>query len=255
MSTATLSTDELGFLNSIRDEPEDDTVRLVYADWLDEHDEPDRAELIRVQCELGKDRGRICPATIHYPSEYKEDRHRHVMIPPRIKPKEPCGTCPVCVRIARASAILAKHPDWLPPFPVESAVPVFRRGMIEMEVPTLGALFEQKTYAEICRNNPWRLTDYARQLRDGWPHVASVRVRDRVPYHNGGGYCWYDETRRNQTADARANVPLLLFKLLDGCDGKVSSPEGRFRAYKSSDAAQAAFGSAVARVLFSEEMK
>src|SRR6476659_5225140 len=32
--------------------PDDDTPRLVYADWLDEHDQPERAEFIRVQIEL-----------------------------------------------------------------------------------------------------------------------------------------------------------------------------------------------------------
>jgi uncharacterized protein (TIGR02996 family) len=36
----------------ILEEPDDDTHRLVYADWLDEHGDPDRAEFIRVQCEL-----------------------------------------------------------------------------------------------------------------------------------------------------------------------------------------------------------
>jgi uncharacterized protein (TIGR02996 family) len=41
-----------GFVCSIAEEPDDDTHRLVYADWLDEHEEPERAELIRVQCEL-----------------------------------------------------------------------------------------------------------------------------------------------------------------------------------------------------------
>jgi|GEM_PF-2371512 len=45
--------DERGaFLAAIRAEPDDDTPRLVLADWLQEHDEPDRAELIRVQCRL-----------------------------------------------------------------------------------------------------------------------------------------------------------------------------------------------------------
>lgn len=42
-------------LQAITDSPEDDTVRLVFADWLDEHgDEADRthAELIRAQVEL-----------------------------------------------------------------------------------------------------------------------------------------------------------------------------------------------------------
>jgi uncharacterized protein (TIGR02996 family) len=38
----------------ILDNPEDDTPRLVYADWLDEHGDPDRAEFIRVQIELAR---------------------------------------------------------------------------------------------------------------------------------------------------------------------------------------------------------
>jgi uncharacterized protein (TIGR02996 family) len=40
-----------GFLRAIAAAPEDDVHRLVYADWLDEHGEPERAELIRLQCE------------------------------------------------------------------------------------------------------------------------------------------------------------------------------------------------------------
>jgi uncharacterized protein (TIGR02996 family) len=42
------------FLRAVIDEPDDDTPRLVYADWLDEHDDPARAEFIRVQCSLAK---------------------------------------------------------------------------------------------------------------------------------------------------------------------------------------------------------
>jgi uncharacterized protein (TIGR02996 family) len=34
--------------------PDEDAVRLVCADWLDEHGEHDRAEFIRVQCELAR---------------------------------------------------------------------------------------------------------------------------------------------------------------------------------------------------------
>jgi uncharacterized protein (TIGR02996 family) len=40
------------FLRAIFDTPDDDTPRLVYADFLQEQGEDDRAELIRVQCEL-----------------------------------------------------------------------------------------------------------------------------------------------------------------------------------------------------------
>ena len=40
------------FLRQIREEPADDTRRLVYADWLDEHGDADRAEFIRGQVRL-----------------------------------------------------------------------------------------------------------------------------------------------------------------------------------------------------------
>ena len=40
------------FLAAIADAPDDDLPRLVYADYLDENGEPERAEFIRVQIEL-----------------------------------------------------------------------------------------------------------------------------------------------------------------------------------------------------------
>jgi uncharacterized protein (TIGR02996 family) len=42
------------FLESILEEPDDDAPRLIYADWLDEHGEGERAEFIRVQVELSR---------------------------------------------------------------------------------------------------------------------------------------------------------------------------------------------------------
>ena len=46
------------FLRAICDQPADDAPRLVFADWLDEHGDPDRAEFIRVQVALAAARGR-----------------------------------------------------------------------------------------------------------------------------------------------------------------------------------------------------
>jgi uncharacterized protein (TIGR02996 family) len=40
------------FLQAITSAPADDVSRLVYADWLDDHDDPRRAEFIRLQCRL-----------------------------------------------------------------------------------------------------------------------------------------------------------------------------------------------------------
>lgn len=41
-------------LAAILANPEEDVARLVYADWLDENGQPERAEFIRVQCELSR---------------------------------------------------------------------------------------------------------------------------------------------------------------------------------------------------------
>jgi uncharacterized protein (TIGR02996 family) len=42
------------FLEDAKDNPEDDTPRLVLADWLEDHGDPDRAQFIRVQCRLAR---------------------------------------------------------------------------------------------------------------------------------------------------------------------------------------------------------
>src|SRR4051812_26584351 len=43
-----------GLLQEVLDAPRDDAPRLVSADWLEDHGESDRAELIRVQCQLAR---------------------------------------------------------------------------------------------------------------------------------------------------------------------------------------------------------
>jgi uncharacterized protein (TIGR02996 family) len=50
--------DRDAFLAAIHDAPEDDAPRLVFADWLDENGEPERAEFIRIQVEMWRERER-----------------------------------------------------------------------------------------------------------------------------------------------------------------------------------------------------
>lgn len=45
---------EKQFLSDILAHPEDDAPRLIYADWLEDHGDPDRAELFRAQIERAK---------------------------------------------------------------------------------------------------------------------------------------------------------------------------------------------------------
>jgi uncharacterized protein (TIGR02996 family) len=46
--------DAEAFLRAIIENPDDDSPRLIYADWLDENGDPDRAEFIRVQIALAR---------------------------------------------------------------------------------------------------------------------------------------------------------------------------------------------------------
>jgi uncharacterized protein (TIGR02996 family) len=46
-----MSGTEAGLLQSIADEPDDDSLRLIYTDWLVDHGQPERAEFIRIQIE------------------------------------------------------------------------------------------------------------------------------------------------------------------------------------------------------------
>lgn len=48
--------DERALLRNIKANPDDDVVRLVYADWLEEHKRGDRAKKIRIAIEHGRKR-------------------------------------------------------------------------------------------------------------------------------------------------------------------------------------------------------
>jgi uncharacterized protein (TIGR02996 family) len=43
-----------GLYQAILEQPDDDTPRLIYSDWLEEHGDPARAEFIRAQCQLAR---------------------------------------------------------------------------------------------------------------------------------------------------------------------------------------------------------
>jgi uncharacterized protein (TIGR02996 family) len=54
----------------VLDEPDEDAPRLVYADWLDDHGEPERSEFIRAQVELA----RLDEADPRYPEVLERSR-------------------------------------------------------------------------------------------------------------------------------------------------------------------------------------
>jgi uncharacterized protein (TIGR02996 family) len=106
--------DGAGILADILAHPGDDTPRLVYADWLEESGEGERAEFIRAQIELA-----ACPEP--------DGRCRCG--------KPACRWCPIQWRVARL--LLERSLSWLdrPCMDLESATAGrachYRRGFVE----------------------------------------------------------------------------------------------------------------------------
>jgi uncharacterized protein (TIGR02996 family) len=80
-------TEEDALIAAIAANPDDDTPRLVYADWLDEHDRPVRAEFIRVQIDIARKEALPRVLQNRYVDVWKRnqeliDRHRDELLGP-----------------------------------------------------------------------------------------------------------------------------------------------------------------------------
>jgi uncharacterized protein (TIGR02996 family) len=140
---------EDAFLQDILAHPDEDAPRLIYADWLDEHNRP-RGEFIRVQCALAR--------------LSDEDPHRW--------PLE-----------QREQELLREHEaEWLSPSMGQTRC-VFRRGFVEeaalflRDYPDVAeALFEQSPIRHICLLERYFPSSVAQSERDwlgiGLRHVA-----------------------------------------------------------------------------------
>ena len=103
-----MTTDERAFLDAICAQPDDDTARLVYADYLTENGQPDRGEFIRAEIELAN-----TP-----PTTEADERRRRVLLD-------------------RRAALLKRHGAvWLAPFLPFAKESAFVRGFVQsVEVP------------------------------------------------------------------------------------------------------------------------
>ncbi len=101
-------TPEEAFLEAIIESPDDDAHRLVFADWLEDHEQPARAEFIRIQVELAR-----LPEDASKPEEFQ----------------------------AREKVLLAEHGErWAGPLRGLCTEWTFRRGFVE-EVVLAAAMF------------------------------------------------------------------------------------------------------------------
>lgn len=140
--------DDDAFLRAIIDNPDDDLPRLVYADWLDEHGDSERAEFIRVQCELER--------TCHE------------------------GDTPARKRLRRRERELRElhENEWLGPFVEFVQDPLFQRGFVSGFMVNAAGLLAHA-------DRLWRLAPISWiDLRDAWevadklagcPHLGRIK--------------------------------------------------------------------------------
>jgi uncharacterized protein (TIGR02996 family) len=117
-------TPDNAFLAAIIESPDDDSLRLIYADWLDDHGQPERAEFLRVQVELEPHRFQIDrPRVRELLTREAELLHRH----------EDAWLGP---------AALALRAEWTPSHHRAVYGPFFRRGVPELAAVSLDVLVE-----------------------------------------------------------------------------------------------------------------
>jgi uncharacterized protein (TIGR02996 family) len=171
-------THDEAFLQAMIETPDDDTPRLVYADWLDEHGDPDRAEFIRIQCELA---ARTGPGTVlrrHLDSLKKTSRNAETAFLRNLcAVLEPGDQGPrVRALEERAAALLDAHGEsWRQglPFPVH-----FRRGFVEvLEVGVSDYLRHHATLETLAPAQAVHLTSFAPDGADevGWEEEEAAR--------------------------------------------------------------------------------
>lgn len=103
-----MTNDERAFLDAICAQPDDDTARLVYADWLTENGQPNRGEFIRVEIEL-----------VRTPPTTEDDERRRRVLFER-----------------RADLLKRYKSVWLAPFLPFAKESSFDRGFVQaLEVP------------------------------------------------------------------------------------------------------------------------
>lgn len=239
--TATTCDTGSGLLRAVLADPASDDSRLIYADYLDEQGEADRAEFIRVQVELAKKLAGI--QTHHWysldmildPQDADHQAWKQTIW--RLQKREREMVKLFEWQGFRTAFGLPQHwPAWhLSAGPADWTAPpvphwcggVLRRGFVdEIRLPLAAYL------------------EHARDLFNRHP-VTAVVLTGLEPYWNGAGHCWFraDRGRQSNAVPTFAELPPELFNRLAGWHIDLTRGE-RWRPYRSQDAATAALSAA-----------
>ena len=95
------------FQQAIFNEPDDDALRLIYADWLDENNEPLWAEYIRLQCDLAAS----TPASDRFVNLSEREEELTILLTDRIH------TAPLTIDADELGLASISFPSWSRGFP------------------------------------------------------------------------------------------------------------------------------------------
>jgi len=243
-----------GFIPDICEHPDDDSIRLIYADYLEDHGDPERAEFIRVQVEVNGPRQewdaiqRQGCWTCHNRQVLLKRMAGGQTMP---SPCKRCSDleCYVYSREAKERSYLEANayelgeecipgePGWHVAGPgeliaVNGITLLFRRGFIaEIHAP-LAVL--EKHLTALVRQHP----------------IERVRVTDKEPKHYQAipfyreHWSWWG----NDMPD-KEDIPMELFQLLSGDDPSLSNqlyPD--CKNFPTAEAAHAALSEALLRL-------
>ncbi len=230
---------EQGFLQDILSHPQDDGVRLIYADWLEDHGDPARAEFIRCQLELEKLRkllretpteGTLFGFPVHVtPSGWMEkqmelERREQILLTKDIPPYPYTNlflwlSCPDFTGSFRDGE---PNPGfgWTLPGPLTYDNPLrmgqcpkcfvkFRRGFVE-EI-TLPCLAFMENAKSIFSHFPIQKVTW----EDAKPFASSLSEENAPPHEIPAWFCWEPKERSREDWD---DIPEEIWNLLEKGD-------------------------------------
>lgn len=186
----------IGLLQAILAAPDDDTPRLILADWFEEHGDGERAEFIRVQCDIA-------------------EAERSPIADLQTCDDEKC-TCWFMDLRRRERALLAKDGP-----PIHGVRSRFRQGKPDEHqayrwMGVAGYAMTWVTFrrgfidAVECRLEDWLL--YGKELLSEHP-VTQIRLTDRNPYYVSNMFTWGDYSVDNGRTD-NSIIPTRILQLL-----------------------------------------
>lgn len=234
------------FEQAIAANPEDDTARLVFADWLTEHGDEDRAELVWLQGEPS-DTSRLSvrrsvSEILHCHPEWKQHKCpkcKDVLLSDGITFELFNPTCELC-RGSRDLLTYIQDSEHRPQF---SRNPLFVRGFIGSVECTLAELGEERACS--CRGYPIKdctcggyqiptfvPSPWAQSVVRALP-VTRFVITDRQPARLVDSYVWRSTNDGNSALYELAEVPVWLGDGLGENQGPHSSPNnGRYRRWE-----------------------